>query len=151
MAEYFNIPEAEMNEFLTLQGFSLVKLEGTIELVYGKRVNQDNLPLTLRVYTGIEPNGDSREVGKDAIRVNLFMKNDDGTIVKLGGSKRVHRVVGWKKNLQARLDSWLEYLPKHKCIRCGKPMMPRESKANKSKFLGCSGFPICRFTQPIEE
>jgi hypothetical protein len=142
MAEYYNISEDEMRQFLEAQGFVQVHPPRTTELVFGKRVDQDNIPLTLRVYTGINPSGDSRPVGTDAIRVTLFMQNPDKKISKLGGSKRVHRVLFWKKNLQDRIDSWLDFMPKHKCTACGFPMVPRM----KGKFFGCSQFPKCRNT-----
>jgi hypothetical protein len=154
-AKYYNITEAEMDAFLTKQGFARVSIEGTTEFVYGKRVDQDNLKLTLRVYTGIVPGGQSRAVGEDAIRVNLFMGIADGVengkpkwrITKLGGSKRVHRVENWQVNLQKRLDSWLDFIPQHKCPVCGFPMIPRKGK--HGMFLGCAGYPNCTYTKPI--
>jgi len=149
MAQYINISIEEMNEFLISQGFVRVHPEKTVEAVYGKRVEQDNLQLTLRVYTGINPDGNSREVGKDAIRVNLFIRGSDGVIVKLGGSKRVHRVVNWRKNLQSRLDDWLAYMPKHKCSKCGMPMVPRKGK--NGNFLGCAAYPTCFNTMSTKE
>jgi hypothetical protein len=148
-AQYNNITQVEMEEFLIPQGFKAVSLnDSTVELVYGKRIIQDDLQLTLRVYTGINPGGDSRAVGQDAIRVNLFMRTNDGRIFKIGGSKRVHRVKGWKNNLQSRLDGWIEYLPKHKCD-CGLPMIPR--KGSIGQFLGCVGFPTCKNTKSIDK
>jgi hypothetical protein len=148
MATFYNISEDEMREFLEAQGFSQMKLPRTKELVFGKRMDQDNIALSLRVYTGIDPNGSSREAGTDAIRVVLFMRSRDGSIFKLGGSKRVHRVLFWKKNLQKRLDSWLDSMPKHKCSKCGSPMLPR--KGQFGKFLGCSRYPQCKNTLKIE-
>ena len=148
MAEYYNISEDEMRQFLEAQGFVQMKLPRTKELVFGKRLDQDNIALSLRVYTGIDPNGSSREAGKDAIRVVLFMRSRDGSIFKLGGSKRVHRVLFCKKNLQKRLDSWLDSMPEHKCSKCGSPMLPR--KGQFGKFLGCSRYPQCKNTLKIE-
>lgn len=144
MATYYNIIDTEMREFLESQGFSQVSIPRTIELVFGKRVYQDNLQLTLRVFTGINPSGSSRAVGEDAIRVILFMRSSDGNIIKLGGSKRVHRVQNWKKNLQSRIDSWIDFMPKCKCSQCGSPMLPRTGK--NGNFLGCSEYPKCKNT-----
>lgn len=149
-AKYVNVLKEEVEEHLFPQGFKSLNLQGTLELVYGKRVDQDGIALSLRVYTGINPSGESRSVGKDAMRVNLFLRTEDGQIVKIGGSKRVHRVVNWRKNLQERIDRWLEYMPKDKCELCGLPMIVRESKKNKSKFLGCVGYPKCKNTRSIE-
>lgn len=148
MATYQNISLDDMGEFLELQGFKPLNVAGTVERVFGKRVDQDNTQMTLRVYTGINPNGASRDVGEDAIRVNLFMRTPTGTVLKIGGSKRVHRVEGWRKNLQDRLDNWLEYLPEHTC-ECGLPMIPRKSKKSKEKFLGCCSWPLCKKTKKI--
>lgn len=144
-AQYLNISAAEMDQFLTHKGFAKIELEGTFEAVYGKRVHQDDLQLTLRVYTGIQGQV-SRGVGEDAIRVNLFMRTGD-KIIKLGGSKRVHRVVNWKANLSKRIDDWLDYMPKHKCQKCGLPMIVRTSK--HGKFLGCAGYPNCKEVKSV--
>jgi len=37
---------------------------------------------------------------------------------------------------------------KYKCEKCGKPMLRRWSR--NGPFLGCSGYPECRFTQPLD-
>lgn len=147
-ATFYNITESEMTEFLSAKGFRKIELPNTVELVYGKRVDQDGNPLSLRVYTGINPNGHSRGVGEDAMRVVLFGKKSDGSIVKLGGSKRVNRVQTWKKNLGNRIDSWLDYLPKDSCAKCGSPMVPR--KGRNGDFLGCTSYPECKHTARIE-
>jgi len=150
MAQYVNVSQAEMEAHLLPQGFHALRLEGTRELVYGKRVDQDGIQLSLRVYTGIEPTGASRDVGRDAMRVNIFMRAEDGRIIKLGGSKRVHRVVNWRKNLQDRIDRWVDYMPAERCEVCGLPMLPRETKKRpKRKFLGCAGYPDCDNTRNI--
>jgi DNA topoisomerase-1 len=36
----------------------------------------------------------------------------------------------------------------HKCEQCGKPMLKRWSR--RGAFLGCSGYPACRFTQSLD-
>lgn len=156
MAKYYPISEAEMTEFLAEMGFAKLNLPGVTELTYGKRVNQGNWPLSLRVYTGIA-HGASRDVGEDAMRVVLVMRKQDGNIVKLAGSKRVHRVEGWRKNLKARIEGWTELMPKQVCPKCGMPLLPR--KGRNGTFLGCAGFKWdevkqqnigCTFTQNIK-
>jgi Topoisomerase DNA binding C4 zinc finger len=148
-AEYHNITEAEMNEFLAPQGFKKIVIPGTYEIVYAKRVDQGKNQLSLRVNTGINPSGQSRGVGEDAMRIVLFLRDETGKITKLAGSKRVHRVKNWKQNLQTRLDGWLELLPKDSCPACGSPMLPR--KGPNGSFLGCCRYPECRKTLPIKE
>lgn len=148
---YYNISIEEMTTFLSKLGFQQIQLnDSTTEIVFGKRVDQDNIPLSLRVYTGISQRGESRDKGKDAIRVVLFGKFND-KIVMLGGSKRVHRVQNWQNNLKARIDGWLHYMPKHKCPKCQSPLLVRENKQKKTKFLACSNFPSCKYTRNVEE
>src|SRR5262249_30634526 len=37
-----------------------------------------------------------------------------------------------------------------KCPQCGKALVVRYSKKSGSRFLGCSGYPECNYTQPTE-
>jgi len=147
MATYHNITQEEILNFLTPLGFQQIALPGTKELVYGKRIPH-KLPLTLRVYSGINPDGNSRGVGEDAIRVNLFWRNQSGEVKKVGGSKRVHRVAGWKNNLKNRLDNWEQDFV---ICTCGSPMVERKNFKDNSMFLGCCNYPTCRCTRPLKK
>lgn len=140
MATFTNITQAEMEEFLLPQGFVQMTLPGTVELVYGKIIRKETV-FSVRIYTGINPDGQSREVGKDAIRVEIWWKDGDGHIYRVGGSKRVHRVEGWRKNLKSRLDTWDEALGP-KCGQCGSPMVRHKTK--HGRFWGCCTY---KFTQ----
>lgn len=141
-SKFVSISRKEMEDFLLPRGFTLIKLENTYELVYAKRVHKDNLKLSLRVYTGILENGISRGIGEDAIRVLLFMKRADDSIVKLSSYKRVNRIESWQENLQKRIDSWINDFPDKKCKSCKMPMILRKGK--NGSFYGCSNFPSCR-------
>jgi hypothetical protein len=148
-AHYHNITLQEMKDFLLPQGFKVVNGEGkhlrdlnrTVEVVFGKRVDVDGQMLSLRVFTGIWPTGESRGVGEDAIRVQMAQKVDDGTpvggIFTVGGSRRVNRVETWRKNLQLRIDRWQEMIGP-KCPKCDHLMVEREGK--KGKFWGCTQY-----------
>jgi restriction system protein len=35
------------------------------------------------------------------------------------------------------------------CPKCGRPLVIRRNHRDGSRFLGCSGFPKCRFTRPV--
>lgn len=143
MAEYTPITQEEAEEFLLPQGFRKIDLAGTVELVYARRVDSGDLKLSLRVYTGINPSGTSRDVGEDAIRCVIAWQAPDETVKVVAGSKRVHRVKGWRKNLQDRLDT---LKPGPRC-ECGSPMVERKGKSGK--FYGCASFPVCRKTRPV--
>jgi hypothetical protein len=149
MATYYNITEQEMTRFLESQGFQRIQLQGYQELVWAKRVDQGNLALSLRVCSGINPDGNSRDVGKDAIRVELHlgtMVDGKQQIRRVRAGKRVHRVLGWRKNLQQRIDKWTaDHL--HLCPKCGMPTTLRKGK--KGEFVGCMGYPACKHTENI--
>ena len=145
MATYTDISEVEMREFLTSQGFVQIAVPGTVELVFAKRVPHTDFALSLRVYSTIA-HGGGRAVGEDAIRCQLFYRDATGKITRVGTSKRVHRVSGWRENLLDRINNWMDYAP-IKCPDCGKPMVPRKSKFGM--FYGCIGYPLCKSTYPI--
>lgn len=144
MAEYYDISLSEMREFLESQGFQVIVVPRTREIVFSRRIKGSRYPLSLRVYTGITSSGHSRSVGKDAIRVTLWCKVAEDQIMMLGGAKRVHRVKGWKQNLQDRLDRWRDFLVAD-CPQCGWPLVLRKSK-DKHEFYGCIRYPACRFS-----
>lgn len=139
-ATYCNISQNEMAQFLESQGFKPMSIAGTIERVWGKRINHEDLMLSMRVYTGINPDGNSREVGKDAIRVELYWR-DGEEVMRIGGTKRVNRVHNWRANLQSRINHWMEMLGP-RCPKCNRPTVLREpSKGQKwQPFYGCVGF-----------
>lgn len=143
-SQYKNISIAEMESFLKPQGFQVINVPGTKETVFGKRMPH-NLPLTLRIYTGIE-NGISRGCGEDAIRTTLFWRNSQGEVKKAAGDKRVHRVNNWRNNLQNRLDNWNQDFV---ICDCGAPMIERKGK--NGSFLGCCDYPSCRNTKPLNK
>jgi len=147
MAQYHDITQQEIEDLLLPQGFKPMSLPDTVELVYGRRIDKDGHALSLRVYTGINPSGHSRDVGTDAIRLVLFCRYGD-KVSKIDMLKRVHRVKGWRKNLQSRINDWKTY-DLHTCNKCGKLMAVRKSKG--SKFYGCVGYPDCKSTKPYGE
>lgn len=144
MAVAVEITRQDMIDFLAPQGFQEVPVPGTREMVMSRVVNPD---LCLRVFTSIVGNS-SRGVGEDAIRVTLATRLVGGEIKIVGCDTRVHRVVGWKKNLQDRLDSWREQLGPS-CPLCGCGTVRRSSK--RGPFWGCCRYPACRTVQPINE
>jgi hypothetical protein len=138
---YTAISLNEMDEFLSPQGFRAVQVEGTTEIVYGKLVGKD---LCLRVYSSVA-HGISRECGKDAIRVALVFRLEDGKIKGVGRSKRVHRIGTWKKNLQQRLDLWQTELLGPSCPHCKVPTRLRDGKYGA--FWGCINYPACKYIE----
>lgn len=134
---YVRITESEMDEFLKPKGFRPLNVNGTKEKVYGKRVDRESIPLSLRVYSSIW-NGTARDKGSDAIRVELFKWDSDrGKPVHVGHGKRVHRIDTWRKNLGKRiLDIGSMFGPL--CPNCGDMMVLRSG--SNGKFWGCSNY-----------
>ena len=155
-SHYVNITKEDMHDFLFNQGFKIVDTTETSQFVYGKRIKHPKMALTLRVFTAINRDGNSRDVGSDSIQVALMLGIPNGTYIGpddvehikydvkfLGGEKRVHRTQNWRKNLQDRIDACMEQLPKDVCT-CGMPMVKR--KGQYGEFLSCV---VCRGTRPL--
>ena len=118
-----------------------------VELVYGKVVRIGDHRLSLRCYTAVNPGGESREKGTDAIRVQLFAKVQNGgreEIVPVGRSQKCLRVASWRENLGKAIKRIAD--PEHfrLCPACGHPMVIRENKATGEEFWGCSLFRITK-------
>ncbi len=141
MATAVEISRRDMHEVLAAQGFQEIQIPGTRERVYSKFVDKG---LCLRVYTSVEGES-SRGVGEDAIRTVLVTKVG-GAVKIVGGDKRVHRVEGWRKNLQDRLDRWREQLGPA-CPKCQAATVRRRSR--RGPFWGCCRYPDCKTVQPI--
>lgn len=136
MAERFHpVTQKEMEAFLLPQGFVALKLERTYELVYGKFVKIENHPFSLRIYTALNPDGQSRQKGSDAIRVRLFAKKGD-KIFPVGKRLNCLRVKNWAANITRAMDKVQTELVF--CPKCEAPMVERESKTGA--FMGCSQY-----------
>jgi hypothetical protein len=135
---YQKITPEEMHDFLSPQGFKVVEIEGTREIVYSKSVMEN---VYLRVHTSIDGTM-SLNVGKDAIRVTLVCRLEDGTIKGAGRTKQIHRIGTWRNNLQQRIDQWAEELLGPFCPKCNSIMVSRIGKWGE--FFGCIHFPACR-------
>lgn len=142
MATAVEISRRDMDTFLVAQGFQEIQVKGTKERVYSKFVDKG---VCLRVYTSIVGES-SRGTGEDAIRTVLVTKV--GTDIKIiGGDRRVHRVEGWRNNLQNRLDGWRDQLGPA-CPKCQGATVRRRSR--KGPFWGCCKYPVCKTVQPIQ-
>lgn len=141
--------KTEIVNFLKERGFKELELDDTHERVFGKRVNKkDTYPRCLRVYTTIDKRtGTVRGVGTDAIRVELFYRERDGSVHMCGHGRRVNRIKTWKKNLSSRIRNWEWTIAGISCNFCGRPMIMRESKFGP--FWGCCGYPKCKNTVDI--
>lgn len=140
----------DMASFLEERGFSdLGKISGN-EVVYGKRIPSSVAPLTLRVYTSFSIGGEySRAKDSDAIRLVIFTRKESNDVVPICKIGRVYRVEGWRGNLEKKIKFGFEQAIKE-CPACKKYMTIRKNNTSGESFYGCSGYPECRFTKPIQ-
>jgi hypothetical protein len=105
-------------------------------------------PLSLRCYTAVNPNGESREKGTDAIRLQLFMRIEDG-IVPVGRPQKCLRVESRRVNLRKAIERVAEPNNFRLCPACGNPQVLRQNKSTGDDFWGRSMFRItgCRGRQ----
>lgn len=134
---FYNISRAEMEEFLFGQKFIQMNLPNTVELVYGKIVHVGQHRLSLRIYTAINPTGESRQIGKDAIRVGLYWLYE-GLPTPVGKSQKCLRVDNWRKNLKLAIDAHSSSDNFKICDKCGSPMVIRQNARTKEKFWSCA-------------
>lgn len=154
---YVEVTQDQMEAVLAPLGFRRMKLEGTREVVYGKRVGfregglkdgkAKDRPLTIRVYSSIT-GGTSRDCGEDAIRICLVAwKSGSGPRI-IGTQTRVNRVDGWNRRLKERIEDWKD-LVGPPCPKCQGVMVTR--KGGKGKFWGCLNYPDCHGTQNLKK
>lgn len=103
----------------------------------------------IRIYSSIPAHGgEARDVGRDAIRVvGLWQPTGEGQAPRpvLPKQIRVHRVKGWRNNLQERArDVWRQLSRIPVCPACGAPTVERTRKSDGAAFRGCIRYPDCR-------
>lgn len=147
MPRYVEIKWAEMNTVLSEAKFRQVSLPGVWEMVYQRDRAQD---FVVRVYTTIAQGGVGRDVGKDAIRVQLV---HTPTNKPVWTATRTHRTPGWQDRMLGRMkEAWTALRTVERCPDCRtRPMVIRKTKDGSREFLGCVGFPSCKGTVSLRK
>ncbi|MHB0959300.1 MAG: hypothetical protein ACYC0X_23485 [Pirellulaceae bacterium] len=138
-AHFYPITRDEIDQFLTGHGFQPLSLKGVVELVYAKIVRAGGHRLSLRCYTAVNPDGESREKGTDAIRLQIFMRVEGG-IVPVGKSQKCLRVESWRVNLRKAIERATDPNNYRICPACGNPQVVRQNKTTGDAFWACSMF-----------
>ena len=138
-AHFYPIIREEIDQFLTDLGFVPLHLKGVVELVYAKLVRIGGHRLSLRCYTAVNPNGESREKGTDAMRLQMFMKVEDG-VVAVGKPVKCLRVESWRANLRKAIERVVDPHNFRRCPACRSPQVLRQNKSTGDEFWGCSLF-----------
>jgi hypothetical protein len=118
--------------------------KGAIERIRGTSV-------FIRVYSSIVGQ-QSREVGKDAIRVCIIAEvptKEYKRVVGIQSFTRVHRTANWRDNLRKRVQEAFDWAVNNvrSCKLCGQLLVVRCNKRG-IQFFGCSGYPTCKHTEP---
>lgn len=163
MPTYTNISLEEFDAFVSPLGFKLLPFTGDLkrckEYVYGRRhnlrspLNGKLIQASIRIYTGIDATGQSRDCGKDAIRIVWIVRlNEENRLIPVIKMKRVHRVKNWRNNLKTRLQELQHKFHDLQACQCGFLMHkitynPRKHKKPFNDFYACYRT-ACKFTRP---
>jgi hypothetical protein len=136
---YCEITIEDMTNLMTKIGFIKIEVPNTTEVVFAKLSRIGEYTVSTRVYTTINPDGHSRDKGKDAIRViNFWRKDKDSKPKIIGKGAKCLRVTNWRENIQNAIEKTLK-MELQVCPKCGSPKVERTA-GNGSKFFGCVMF-----------
>jgi len=141
-AEYTRISGGDMDTFLTDHGFTEFNHPRAHERVYDKLYGRgpEGGELVVRIYTSIVKD-EARDLGKDAIRVvPLYLHPTLGEF-PMSRQKRVHRVLGWRDNLEKRIETAEASAPGPVLDSNGKPMRLRRNRKSGDYFWGSIDYP----------
>lgn len=157
-SRYVPISESQIRSLLEGEmGFSEIQLPRTAELVFERQVETKSgrkYPYAVRVYSSIA-RGESRGCGEDAIRVVLVDLESSRLMKVLGegrnskAGRRIYRTKSALPSLKNRCRDYFRHVLRNTCPECSSVMAIRQGP--KGKFLGCTGFPKCKHTAPLED
>lgn len=166
--QFENITTEDIAKVLEPIGFVKMDLPEASEWAFSKKIQFENAPTIVRVYTGImKATNQSRGAGQDAIRVCLG-RLTDGRVRIFKTLPTVRRIKTWRVHLLDRITSIGDGLAniqatpvteadllddragpvvvdpsKLKCPQCGARMVgPKPGRLGP--FYGCGRFPRCR-------
>jgi hypothetical protein len=151
---YTHITHEEFEEIMDEYDFFCINGDqATQEFVYSQLWHGDEY--MLKVFSSIVESQGARDVGKDAIRVVLFIKRNNIYVPTWKGS-RVYRVENWRENLGSRIREGFARGCKDidwECPNCGGHLILRDGY--HGLFYGCSNYPEsrgnCKFTRNYED
>ncbi len=151
-AEYTRIAGDDMDDYLVDLGFQELPRMPRRERIYQKLYGRgpDGAELFTRVYTSIVDGAVSgaRDVGRDAIRVVPIYIHPTFGEFALAKNRRVHRVLGWRKNLADRIQTSENAAPGPVLDSNGKPMRLRKNRRTGQHFWGSIDYPNNLETKP---
>ena len=133
-SRFHNITKEEMDQ-LVIEQWKFEREQGgkAIQIVYRKSAMVNGKAIVCRIYSGINPDGNSRAIGEDAINIQFYYEYD-GKLVKVGKPRKCLRVKNWANNIEKALREMKSSLTF--CPKCGHPQVWRD----KGEFFGCSTY-----------
>ena len=108
------------------------------------------MPSTLEahVYTTLDRDEITRDIGKDAIRVVLFDTKSGKAVKSYPKVLRTEGATTVFERLNERIEELMDDHQSYKefCKKCGAHLVERTRKNDGGKFMGCSAFPQCGVT-----
>lgn len=147
--EYTEITRSEFKQALseTQLDFKEVNYNWTGELIYEAYSTDETF--TLRVYSSLDKRtGKSRDKGSDAIRTVVLHTDSGKPVLK---TKRTNRIKTWRKNLKKKISTLIKKQGNiQECEKCGSVMVIRENNKTGDEFYGCTNYPECKNTKPLD-
>lgn len=144
-----NIHKPEFEQVLekTNLSFQEIDYHWADEVIY--EATSSGGMFAIRVYSTIcQRQKQSRATGEDSIKVNV-VHNDSGQ--PLFTTTRTYRTRGWDERLLEKISELLEKKSEvTKCNKCGAVMVIRENQDNGNEFYGCTQYPECKNTKPVQ-
>jgi hypothetical protein len=148
-AHYRAFGYQDFKALMTDMKFQEIDLPDTMEYAFehviaNQRVQANRFKI--QILSSVDKNtGITREVGSDAIRILLLDTRNQKPVA----SWVAHRTTNAFTTVRERARDAFRYVthhPEHHCS-CGALMSVRKSRGKQ--FLGCSTFPVCKETKPI--
>lgn len=148
--ETVNIHKSEFEKALEETGldFEEVDYRWADECIY--EASSSGGLFSIRVYSTIDQStNESRGSGEDSIKVNVVHNETNQPLFTV---TRTYRIKTWKKNLHKKIKEIIEKKSEiKKCDNCGSIMVVRENNDSGNKFLGCTSYPDCKNTKPLDQ
>ncbi len=123
-----------------IHSFDMKFIKRDCEKYYGKILSNDYVD-TLRLSKTVFPHWPHRRLSDLAEYYGLSYSGAHRALADCRINQKVYELLAKELNGTAEI-------PKHKiCLQCGKLMVRKLGPYGE--FLGCSGFPKCRFTMPL--
>ena len=144
-----NIHKADFEQALNKTGleFNEVDYPWADECIY--EATSSGGMFVIRVYSTIDQQSKrSRGTGEDSIKVNVVHNDSNQPMFT---ATRTYREPGWDERLLSKIEDLLDKKSDiEKCSKCGSIMVIRENSDSGNEFYGCTNYPDCKNTKPLD-